>query len=85
MIDRKHHEVGTRSDGATVKVKWHGLIKAEIGEHYQLILCPALKIELSMHDAFKEEPLNVESENAYVGIYYYFIRANLKWCLFKRQ
>ena len=68
-IDHKHHEVGMCSDGAPVNVKLHCLIKDEIGEHY-----PAHTTELSMHDAFKKEPLNVESENDYVGIYYFFRR-----------
>ena len=63
----------------------HGLVKDELGNHHQLILCPAHKLELIMHDAFKTVPLNTKCENDSVNIYHFFKRANLKWRLFKRQ
>ena len=63
----------------------HRLVKEEIGEHYQLILCPAHKIELAMHDAFKKLQINTDVEKDCINIYYFFKRANLKWCLFKRE
>ena len=63
----------------------HGLVKDELGNHHQLRLCLAHKLELAMHDAFKTVPLNTECENDSVNIYYFFKCANLKWRLYKRQ
>ena len=84
-IDRKDHEIVMCADGVVVNIKYPWIIKEEIGEHYQLILCPAHKIELAMHDAFKNEPLNQDAEKDYVCVYCFFRRANVKWRLFKRQ
>ena len=72
-------------DGAPINVCMHGLLKDELGNHHQLILCPAHKLQLAMHDAFKTVPLNTECENDSVNIYYFFKHTNLKWRLFKRQ
>ena len=73
------------TDGAPVNIHMHGLVKDELGNHHQLILFPAHKLELAMHDAFKTVPLNTKCENDSVNIYYFFKRANLKPRLFKRQ
>ena len=83
--ERKLQEVGMRTDGVPVSVCMHELVKEELGNHHQLILCPAHKLELGIHDAFKTVPLNTKCENDSVNIYYFFKRANLKWRLFKRQ
>ena len=82
--DRKFQEIGMCTDGAPVNVHIHGLVKLvkdELGNHHQLILCPAHKLELIRHDAFKTVPLNTECENDSVNIYYFFKRTNLN----KRQ
>ena len=84
-VQCKDKELGLCTDGAPVNVKMHRLVKEEIGEHYQLILCPAHKIELAMHDAFKKLQINTDVEKDCINIYYFFKRANLKWRLFKRQ
>ena len=83
--ERKLQEICMCTDGAPVNVRMHELVKEEFGDHHQLILCPAHKLELAIHDAFKTVPLNTECENDSVNIYYFFKRANLKWRLFKRQ
>ena len=83
--ERKLQEIGMCTDGAPVNVRMHRMIREELGDHHQLILCPAHKLELAIHDAFKTVPLNAECEKDSVNIYYYFKRANLKWRLFKRQ
>ena len=83
--ERKLQEIGMCTDGPPVNVRMHELVKEELGDHHQLILCPAHKFELAIHDAFKTVPLNTECENDNVNIYYFFKRANLKWRLFKRQ
>ena len=82
--ERKLQEIGMCTDGAPVNVRMHELVKEELGDHNQLILCPAHKLELAIHDAFKTVPLNTKCENDSVNIYY-FKHANLKWRLFKRQ
>ena len=48
------------------------------------MLCPAHKIELAMHDAFKNEPLNQDAEKL-MCVYYFFGRGNLEWRLLKCQ
>ena len=63
----------------------HEMVKEELGDHHQLILCPAHKLELTWHDAFKTVQLNTECENDSANLHYYFKCANLKWQLFKRQ
>ena len=83
--ERKLQEIGMCTDGAPMNVRMHELVKEELGDHHQLILCPAHKLELAIHDAFKTVPLNAECENDSVNIYYFFKRANLKWRLLKRS
>ena len=83
--ERKLQEIGMRTDGAPLNVHMHELVKEKLGNHHQLILCLAHKLEPAIHDAFKTVPLNTECENDSVNIYYFFKRANLKWRLFKRQ
>ena len=83
--ETKLQEIGMFTDGAPINNHMHGLVKDELGSHHQLILCPAHKFELAMHDAFKTVPLNTECENGSVNIYYFFKRTHLKWRLFKRQ
>ena len=83
--ERKLQEICMCTDGAPVNVRMHELVKEEFGDHHQLILCPAHKLELAIHDAFKTVPLNAECENDSVNIYYFFKRANLKWRLLKRS
>ena len=39
-VKRKDKELGICTDGAAVNVKMHRLIKEEMEEHYELILCP---------------------------------------------
>ena len=55
------------------------MVKEELGDHHQLILCPAHKLELAQHDNLKTVELNTECENDSVNLYYYFKQANLKW------
>ena len=63
----------------------HNLIRAELGDHHMLSLCPAHKIELAIRDAFEQLELNNSCNNYYTNIYYLFEKTNL-WCrLFKRQ
>lgn len=82
---RSDKEIGMCTDGASVNVKMHRLVKADIGEHYLLVLCPCHKIELAMNDAFKNSTLNSRCEEDSKNIYYLFKKANLRWRLFKRQ
>ena len=63
------------TDGAPMNVRMHELVKEELGDNHQLILCRAHKLELAIHDAFKTVPLNTECENDSVNIYYFFKRA----------
>ena len=76
-------------DGAPVNVKMYvktyEMVKEELGDHHQLILCPAHILELAWHDAFKTVELNTKCENDIVNLYYYFKHVNLKLQLFKRQ
>ena len=83
--ERKLQEICMCTDGAPVNVRMHELVKEELGDHHQLILCPAHKLELAIHDVFKTVPLNTECKNDSVNTYYFFKRTNLKWRLFKRQ
>ena len=73
------------TDGAPVNVHMHEVVKEELDDHHQLILCPPHKFELAINDALKTVPLNTECDNDSVNIYFFFKRANLKWRLFKRQ
>ena len=83
--ERKLQAIVMCLDDAPVNVRMHGLVKDELGNHHQLILCPAHKLELAIHNAFKTVPLNTKCENDSVNIYYFFKRGNLKWRLFQRQ
>ena len=47
----------------------HSLIKEELVDHYQLILRPAHKFELALHDAFKDLKINSDVEKDYVNVY----------------
>ena len=58
--ERKLQEIGMCSDCAPVNVHLHEMVKAELGDHHQLTLCPAHKLELTRHDAFKTVELNTE-------------------------
>ena len=83
--ERRLQEIGMCTDGAPVNVKMHKMVKEELGDHHQLILFPARKLELAWHDAFKTVEVNTVCENNSVNLYYYFKHANLEWRLFKRQ
>ena len=71
------------TDGTPENVKMHDLIKAELGDHYILYLCPAYKSELAIRDAFEQSELNNSCNDDYTNIYY--LKANLRWRLLKRQ
>ena len=60
------------TDGAPVNVKMHQLIQIELDEHYLLTLCPAHKIELVIMDAFEQSYLNINCNEDYVNVYYFF-------------
>ena len=64
------------TDGASVNVALHRLVKEEMGEHYLLVLCPSHKVELALKDRCDEDLRNT---------YYLFKKANLRWRLLKRQ
>ena len=82
---RKDKELGMCTDGASVNVVLHRLVKEEMGEHYLLVLCPSHKVELALKDSFKESTLNDRCEEDLRNTYYLFKKANLQWRLFKRQ
>ena len=84
-FERKDKEIGMCSDGTNVNISLHRLVKAEMGEHYLLVLCPAHKLELALADAFKDCNINNTCEKDYLNIYYLFRKAPLRWRLFKRQ
>ena len=54
----KDKEIGMCSNGTNVSISWHRLVKAEMGEHYLLVLCLAHKLELALADAFKDCNIN---------------------------
>ena len=82
---RKNKELGMCTDGASVNVALHHLVKEEMGEHYLLVLCPSHKVELALKDAFKESTLNDRCDEDLRITYYLFKKAYLRWRLFKRQ
>ena len=84
-IDRKSREIGLGSDGTNTNKPLYRLEKEEIGDHLILVLCVSHKLELAIHDAFKNSKLNDAAEEQLVVRYYIFKRANLKWRLFKRH
>ena len=49
------------------------------------MLCPAHTLELAIKDAFTALGLDSKCNDDYTSIYYLFKKANLKWCLMKRQ
>ena len=73
------------TDGAPVNVKMYQLIQTELGEHYLLTLCPAYKIERAIKDACEQSDLNNICNKDYINVYYLFVKANLRWRLFKCQ
>ena len=74
---RKNKELGMCTDGASVNVALHHLVKEEMGEHYLFVLCPGHKVELALKDAFKESTLNDSCEDLR-NTYYLFKKANLR-------
>ena len=82
---RKNKELGMCTDGASVNVALHHLVKEEMGEHYVLVLCPSHKVELALKDAFKESTLNDRCGEDLTNTYYLFKKANLRWRLFRCQ
>ena len=78
-------QVGMCTDGAPVNVKTNDLIKAKLGDHYMLPLCPTHKIELAIRDAFEQSELNNSCNDDYINIYYLLKKANLRWRLFRKQ
>ena len=54
------------SDSTNVNIALHRLLKAEMGEHYFLVLYPVHKLEIALAGAFKE------CEKDYLDIYYLF-------------
>ena len=71
--------------GAPVNTCLNEMVKPELGDHHQQILCPVHKVELIWHNAFITVELNTECENDSLNRYYYFKCANLKGRLFKWQ
>ena len=83
--DRKTHEIGLGSDGTNTNKVLYKLEKEEIGDWLIQILCLSQKLELVIHDTFKQSKLNRDAEEQLELVYYLFKQANLKWRLFKRQ
>ena len=51
-FERKDKEIGMCSDDTNINISLNRLVKAEMGEHYVLVLCLAHKLELALADAF---------------------------------
>ena len=83
--DRKTHEIGLGSDGTNTNKVLYKLEKEEIGDWLIQILCLSHKLQLVIHNAFKQSQLNRAAEEQLELVYYLFKQANLKWRLFKRQ
>ena len=83
--DRKTHEIGLGSDGTNTNKVLYELEKEEIGDWLIQILCLSQKLELVIHDTFKQSKLNRDAEEQLELVYYLFKQANLKWCSLKRQ
>ena len=73
------------SDSKNANVAAYNLNNEDVEEHYLLILCPAHKLELAIKDAFKTTNFNEEVQKDLNDIFYFFGKANLKWCLMKQQ
>ena len=84
-FDRKTRQVENGSDGAAVNKALFKDEQDELGPHLINGWCANHKCELGIHDAYKDSILNKESETIMANIYGLFKKANLKWCLFKRQ
>ena len=84
-IDRSEHEIGICSDGAAVNPALYRKVKAEIGDHYIHVWCPAHCLELGIKDAFHSSAFNSKCEETSNSVYYLFKKATLRWRLFKRQ
>ena len=84
-INRLHKEIGVCSIGAQVNITMYRVVKEQIGDHYNLVLCPNHKIQLAIHGAFHLSNLNPLSETNLANVYHLFHWANLWWRLFKWQ
>ena len=84
-IDRKTHEIALGSDGTNTNKVLYKLEKEEIGDWLIQSLCLSHKIQLVIHNAFKQSKLNRDAEEQLELVYYLFKQANLKWCSLKRQ
>ena len=84
-IDRKTHEIALGSDGTNTNKVLYKLEKEEIGDWLIQILCLSQKLELVIHDTFKQSKLNRDAEEQLELVYYLFKQANLTWCSLKRQ
>ena len=83
--DKKTHEIGLGSGGTNTNKVLYKLEKEEIGDWLIQSLCLSHKIQLVIHNAFKQSKLNRDAEEQLELVYYLFKQANLKWCLFKRH
>ena len=83
--DRKTHEIRLGSDGTNTNKVLFKLEKEEIGNWLIQILCLSHKLELVIHDTFKQSKLNRDAKEQLELVYYLFKQANIKWRLFKRQ
>ena len=83
--DRKTHEIRLGSDGTNTNKVLYKLEKEEIVNWLIQILCLSHKLELVIHDTFKQSKLNRDAKEQLELVYYLFKQANLKWRLFKRQ
>ena len=71
-INRLYKESGVCSIGARVNIVMHRVVKEQVGDHYNLVLCPNHKIELAIHDAFHLSNLNPLSETNLANVYHLF-------------
>ena len=60
--DRNTHEIGPGSDGTNTSKVFYKLEKEEISDWLIQILSLSLKLELVIHDAFKQSKLNRDAD-----------------------